>query len=615
MYLPNNLLPIENEIRFRKMINREFMKDFYYECKGFTFKTVFHLTAYSYRCCPCSYEFEYLDFLSGTGEINQPMYQNLLQSLRNKECPHAEGEAAELVKVTQCRGFHIVAALEDEAVLQHLHKTRHIGDSTYGPSGLFGITPCHMAVLKGKPKSLDIMLDIYPCVSEEPTFKLWYRSEEDRNNIRFEESNFLDQCVRKNNIPLLKSFISWIKKKGHMIMDLSGALNFAIVHVKTADILNILMRNMKRFGGMDSNTMYGPMHVIECAEMVTILNEYDILENLLDVVSFHYAIDACGPKLSDLCVRLPRPKCKEVAEKYEISCKSWEPVEETVHGLLDTLVKFPYCGTGYDEMVAILKSIPGIRAVINSEDTEGYTELQKFLKPKPRSPETKILEQGPNPKIIGLLFDLGADINKPFTNGESPLKFLLHECVILDDRIEHYMYKNVRQTIELLLHENPSLEETEQDRAGSASLTKLALLLDSCFTCYWNGVWGPYDLLEHHPAQIKMTNSVITDSHHTADERYALNFLLPLLIECGYRATRADLLKVDSERFEQVEFEYIQRVLHINRPRDLTLICRDSLRKHFKGRKLWYYLERNHVPKRLKDFILLKHELLMLNGQ
>ena len=322
----DHLLPIESERRFRKIINREFMEDFNYEYKEFAFETVFYLTSYSYRCCPCSYEFEYLEFLSDTGDINEPMYQNLLQTLRNKKCPHVEGVDAKFFKITQCRGFHIVAAVEDDGLLQYLRDTKYDSEFRYsylscGPSGLFGITPSQMAVLKGKPKSLGVMLDLYPGISEDPTFKFWYRSEEDRNIIRFEESNFLERCVRKNNIPLLKTFITWIKKKGHMIMDLSGALNFAIVHVKTADILNILMRNMKRFGGMDSRTMYGPMHVIECAEMATILNEYDILENLLGVISYHYAIDDCQPELPDLCVRLSRPKCKEVIEKYGICCK------------------------------------------------------------------------------------------------------------------------------------------------------------------------------------------------------------------------------------------------------------------------------------------------------
>ena len=596
--------------------------DFEYEYLKFSFKTVFHLTPYSYRCCPCSYEFEYLEFLSDDGEINEPMYQNLLQTLSNKKCPHVEGVDAEFVKKTKCHGVHVVAALEDERVLKYIRDDNyHENDYEYGPSGLFGITPCHMAVLKGKPKSLEVMLDIYPYIRSDWSFKIWYRAEKDSNNIMFEESNFLEQCVRKNNPALLNSFIDWVVDEDRtdlsntMGMDLSKAMNYAIMHEKTADMLNILMKNMEEFGCMNFKATFGDKHVIECAEIATILNEHDILEGLLETLSNIDVIEDIGPELPDLCIRLPRPKCKAVIEKYDICCKLWEPIEDTVHGLLETLVKYPYCATGYDEIVAILKSVPGIGAIINSEDAEGYTELQKFLKPK-RYSETKRLELNPNPKIIGLLFDLGADVNKPFTNGESPLKFLLRERFILDDRMEYYMYKNVRQTIEMLLHENTSFEENDQDRDGSESITQLALQLDKLLIRRLRyGISGPFQLLEYHPVPIKMTNSVITDSHHTEGARYALNFLLPLLIECGYRASRAGLLKVDNERFALEEYEYIQRVLHANRPRDLTLICRDSLRKHFKGRKLWYYLERNHVPKRLKDFILVKHELLMLNGQ
>ena len=67
--------------RFRNLVIGVFMNDLSYTEVPFSFKTVFHLTPYSYRCCPCSYEFEYLDFLSDTGEINETMFENLLQSL------------------------------------------------------------------------------------------------------------------------------------------------------------------------------------------------------------------------------------------------------------------------------------------------------------------------------------------------------------------------------------------------------------------------------------------------------------------------------------------------------------------------------------------------------
>ena len=93
---------------------------------------------------------------------------------------------------------------------------------------------------------------------------------------------------------------------------------------------------------------------------------------------------------------------------------------------------------------------------------------------------------------------------------------------------------------------------------------------------------------------------------------FLIYFLLPLLIECGYPVNRDDLVEADSESLAPAEYDYIQHVL--DRPRGLRLMCRDSLRNHFKGRRIRDFVNMIHIPESIKDFILLKNELLMLNG-
>ena len=92
---------------------------------------------------------------------------------------------------------------------------------------------------------------------------------------------------------------------------------------------------------------------------------------------------------------------------------------------------------------------------------------------------------------------------------------------------------------------------------------------------------------------------------------FLMHFLLPLLIECGYPVNRDDLTEAESEILAPAEYDYIQHVL--DRPRGLRLMCWDSLRNHFQGRIIRDFMNMVHVPESIKDYILLKEELLMLN--
>ena len=598
----------ETRQRFRNLVNDVFMNDFSYTGVPFSFKSVFHMTPYSYRCCSCSYEFEYLDFLSDTGEINETMLQNLLQSLTDKQCPHVDSAAEDHVKDTTIHGIHIAAALETEAALQvrELHRS--------APVGLFGVSPRHVAILKGKPKSLSVMLDIYR-YTKDWTFLYWYRSEEDRNMIRFVESSFLEQCVRKDNTELLKTLNSWVFKNCSISMDVSSegktfdtfctlkvnALKFAITH-NLLEWQDILLRNIKTFPYTIDGTY---RYIIDCAVIAIIHNRHTILESLLNVVSALAYTGAYESDLSKLCEWLPRSKCRDVLEAVGIFYEEEEPTEDTVLGLVATL--YQYLGDDSDEFVAVFKSAPrlerGLETCINTENDEGRTLLNTCL--RYRISPTIYYDPSPKPNIVKLLLDLGSDINMTFADGQTPLKFLLRERVY---KASLY-YENLRWAVEMLLNENPDFDGQEEADEGSDSIIKLALKLDEALILqpcdYFMDECSPMV----HPATMIMNSSVITYSRHAEG---ALNFLVPLLIECGYPVNRNDLTEADSESLAPAEYDYIQHVL--DRPRGLRLMCRDSLRNHFKGRKIRDFVNIIHIPKSIKDFILLKSELLMLNA-
>ena len=592
--LQRNMSPEETRQRFRNLVTGVFMNDFSYTEVPFYFKTVFYLTPYSYRCCPCTYELEYMDFISDVGEVNETMFEKILQSIIDKQCPHVDSATDDQVNFTTIRGIHIAAALESDEVIQRYQHDRYTGDS---PAGLLRITPCYAAILKSKPKSLHAMLDMYPyeCVPEGWTVVYVYRSVEDQNSIRFKVSSFLEQCVRKDNPDLLNTFINWAVEK-YTIEIMSDALKVVITH-KHLECENILLQRMKMFAD-ECDADGDCSDIVDCGAIAIIHNRHDVLERVLHVLSTLKNGDYKS-KSSNLCLRLPRPKCKNVLEAYGISCLISEPIEDTVHGLLTTLVEYLDCDS--DEIVTILKSIPGIEAIINSVDKNGQTALNIYLKYKLDYIIVCHLygDPSPKPKIVKLLLDLGSDISLPFLNNETPLKLLLRERVGQDT----IFYENLRWTVEMLLNENPEIEKHSDERSDSIALLALkldmALLSQRCV------------LVRDTPALMKMNNSEISHSRHAGGSKNVLNFLLPLLIECGYPANRDNLLEAKRESLFPAEYEYIQRVL--DTPRGLKMLCRDSLRNHFKGRKIWNYVEMIYAPESIKSFILLKKELLMLN--
>ena len=91
---------------------------------------------------------------------------------------------------------------------------------------------------------------------------------------------------------------------------------------------------------------------------------------------------------------------------------------------------------------------------------------------------------------------------------------------------------------------------------------------------------------------------------HNSGSDYALEFTVPLLLECGYPVTRETLEAALYRKLHPDELKFIRA--YIDTPRSLKLRCRDVLKKHFKGRHLHHFVEMSPIPQSIKDFVLLK---------
>ena len=97
-------------------------------------------------------------------------------------------------------------------------------------------------------------------------------------------------------------------------------------------------------------------------------------------------------------------------------------------------------------------------------------------------------------------------------------------------------------------------------------------------------------------------------------EDLALNYVYPFLLECGYKIAGRKLHDVLDEisntESKSIEVAYI--INYLETPRSLQTCCRNTLRKHFRGRYIHRFVEVSRCPQKIKDIILLKHLLLCL---
>ena len=114
----------------------------------------------------------------------------------------------------------------------------------------------------------------------------------------------------------------------------------------------------------------------------------------------------------------------------------------------------------------------------------------------------------------------------------------------------------------------------------------------------------------HIPGKIAREYSMDAKVHFLfRGENFALNFILPLFIECGFPLRRNVIDSVLCQeklidKMHPAEKEYLIKSLEC--PRSLQFCCRDSLRRHFKNKDIHQFVSISNIPDAIKNFILLK---------
>ena len=149
---------------FRALVVNESLPGFFhfFYLHKFSFKTVFYKTTYYYCSCKCAFEHEFCLYISNTSEINEDMYERVVQNIVNGECPHVKTAAPEFVRETRVTAIHVTTAIGNKDAVRWFLENYDVGTLTddsdddfgYGgrdaDTGIFKLQPFDIAASKNK---------------------------------------------------------------------------------------------------------------------------------------------------------------------------------------------------------------------------------------------------------------------------------------------------------------------------------------------------------------------------------------------------------------------------------------------------------------------------------
>ena len=213
---------------FRNLVTNKYMQNYSYANNTFSFKTLFHQTSYSYCCCACGFEHEYIDYISKSGVINEDMYQNILQCILDGKCPHVDNAPSDTYfREAKVYALHVAAAVGTISALKDIPIPRETCPEIKG--GIYCLDPLQIAVLKNQCIFVkQIREHLKRQILQEKRFrrelaqcgldfaglpqcvkKLSYaaRSCQNEYSIDFEKINFPTFCIRTSNLLLLRDLL------------------------------------------------------------------------------------------------------------------------------------------------------------------------------------------------------------------------------------------------------------------------------------------------------------------------------------------------------------------------------------------------------------------------
>ena len=555
-----------NETKFRNLVSNIYMPDYNYIGYKISFRTVFYKTAYTYCCCACSFEHEYMDYLSDKGNINEAMYERVVNNVLNGECEHVKNVPGYYIKETFLYGIHIAAAIGTiQALEKHLCQTSHV------LGGVYRLSPAANAALKSNCSAFRVFGSHTGALLFEQELSRSYlyarKTEQNVCEITLKTVTHLELAVMKQNFSLVEIILQLGLK--FVPAGIVSALKIAFSNSE----LPIKQLLVDYIGGLANRGK--TLHALLCAETAVVFNEPTFLKQIIKSIKI---IQPNGNTLNywlkEACAILQRKECCDIIAKYETPSATPRSVRQRAEKLFYILENF--YETCHEEVVEAFLTDPESLEAFRQTDNFKGSRAHTYINSDKKQTDARILKT---------MFDLGLDINSVDTNGSTSLiRLLTHYRRFLAN------YKHNRELLETLIYENPDIDLNDP-------AIKLAVDIDAKWdsrcTSIEKDMVGDYFMDSRDHAIAECTNN------------YAFNYICPLLIDCGFRV-KQDLMNraMELQNLPSEVLTYFQQ--YLDEPRPLMLRCRDTLRKNLSGRNLHRYLEYQELPQKIKNFILIK---------
>ena len=466
---------MELKVVFGNLVHNRYMEHFNYRTR-FKFQTVFNKTLYSYSCCPCGFEHEFLDYIGENGDINEEVYEKIAQSITDGKCPHVTDKVPiEWVTETSVTGLHIAVALGTE--IGSIRRK----EITKRDEGIFGVNIQSIAHMKKKNESIAATVKHF--------VRYFSKLPENTKIITVKNASYFEALVQTRDSEWLRKVLNQthrdLYKKEYLRESLIKAFEFTLNHELT-DLTDILLDYITQ---EEYNFVAMKPGITRSLKMY---NKPEILQQLFEIQSTLFLkqdeLDSIALRIGDI---LSRPQCKKVLQDRGL-CE--EEISEfgKVKSLLTLLEN--YFDSFKDEIVEALKEIPHV---------EKYA-IKIFLK------DTD--EVASRPDIVEAVLDLGVDIA------------LLQRKIFLDIKQHDFsLYKiHTRETVKVLVSANPDLQKNE-----TVIPLELRKERQLCYRRFRMSRVGTYqaDVREH-------------GRFGHAGDNFALNFSVPFFLECGYPVKR-----------------------------------------------------------------------------
>ena len=589
----------------------------------FSFRTVFHISKYFTYCwCPCAYEHENFDYISDTGEINRVMFQKIAECIRTGACSHVNMVSEEYITLTKVNGVHVVAAVgSEERILSYLKNMSHKQSKhdrgfirTFSPTardfnpiyttGKFKHTTYSIAILKNRAvvnnKKYDVFkqflrMRIIPEDYELCTLIHGNRDCENSALVKLQNGSLPVISLQQQSMAMLKCLAS-------TLLPIAKPRNIAKVYElvyrqetenKVLSEINTLMSSKLK---EDTRSVCGWNFV---AETLIVCNQPDQLEELIKESGSILNCSSTSCSLKEMCNILHRPECLQVVNRYCSAVTLDRHTSSNIQHYYRGYTPFKHLLYGhpfsYNGLQLAFRLIPNISNDMKIPRRAGRTLLHLSL------------SEHMNIKAVKMLLETGSDINTKMPSGDSILSFLFQN----KKRKLYNTEFEFRQILELLIFSNPSVNENPTAVTKGLEIDAEMFRSDPGTTLRIRS--NPMDHITHD--QWKCIYHEVLPGTYLMDAKehsllsqglsdISLNFIGPLLIESGFSIQPRNIAEALQKPLHPAVKAYLQQSQDI--PRRLSYCCRDSLRKHFRGRQVYEYVQGLNIPKTMSDFILLK---------